>query len=66
MKTRWLILALVMCTGRAYGWEVFGNPDKYPSIGFDVSTGKLAEKITGHPTSGPAFWGLRKSNKGGK
>lgn len=34
------------------------------------SLSKVAEKITGHPTSGPAFFGLRdvakKSNQGGK
>lgn len=42
MKTLFVVSTLLLLAGTAFGWEVPQNPDRYMSIGLDLSAGKQA------------------------
>jgi hypothetical protein len=42
------ILLLMVVASRAWGWDVRGNPDRYPSIGLDYAGSYLMGNETQH------------------
>jgi len=39
---KYLPFALILCASSAFAWSTKENPDQYPSIGLDISSGKIA------------------------